>query len=125
MARAIPIGTSKELQVTSTADMGVPHLGPRGQVVSTPAMIQLMEQASLQSIAPYLEENENSVGTKVCVSHTAAARIPSTVTVRSRLTEFTGRRYLFEVEAYNEEGKKMGDGTHERAIINMERFGGA
>lgn len=124
MAREIPIGTSKELQVTSTPEMGVPHLGPRGQVVSTPAMIQLMEQASLQAIAPFLDENENSVGTKVCVSHTAAARIPSQLTVRARLSEFTGRRYIFEVEAFNDEGKKMGDGTHERAVIDMRRFGG-
>jgi fluoroacetyl-CoA thioesterase len=124
MARDIPIGTSKELQVTSSPEMGVAHLGPRGQVVSTPAMISLMEQASLQAIAPFLEEHESSVGTKVCISHTAAARIPSQLTVRSRLSEFTGRRYVFEVEAFNEEGKKMGDGTHERAVIDLRRFGG-
>lgn len=124
MAQDIPVGTSKEIVVTSTPDMGVAHLGPRGQVVSTPSMIAMMEQASLQSIAPYLEEHESSVGTKVCISHTAAARIPSQVTVRSRLTEFTGRRYVFEVEAFNEEGKKMGEGTHERAVIDMRRFGG-
>jgi fluoroacetyl-CoA thioesterase len=123
MAREIPIGTSKELQVTSTPDMGVLHLGPRGQVVSTPSMISLMEQASLQAIAPFLEEHESSVGTKVCITHTAAARIPSRVTVRSRLSEFTGRRYIFEVEALNEEGKKMGEGTHERAVIDLRRFG--
>lgn len=124
MAREIPVGTEKELVVTSTSDMGVAHLGPRGHVVSTPAMISLMEQASLQAIAPFLEENESSVGTKVCITHSAAARIPSQVTVRSRFTEFTGRRYVFEVEAYNEEGKKMGEGTHERAVIDMNRFGG-
>jgi fluoroacetyl-CoA thioesterase len=124
MAREIPAGTSKELIVTSTPEMGVAHLGPRGQVVSTPAMIGLMEQASLQAIAPYLDENESSVGTKVCISHTAAARIPSQVTVRSRFTEFTGRRYVFEVEAFNDEGKKMGEGTHERAVIDLKRFGG-
>jgi len=124
MAREVPIGTSKELVVTSTPDMGVAHLGPRGQVVSTPSMIGLMEQASLQAIAPFLEEHESSVGTKVCITHTAAARIPSQLTVRARLTEFTGRRYVFEVEAYNAEGKKMGDGTHERAVIDMRRFGG-
>ena len=124
MAREIPIGTSKELVVTSTPEMGVAHLGPRGQVVSTPSMIGLMEQASLQAIAPFLDEHESSVGTKVCISHTAAARIPSSITVRARLTEFTGRRYVFDVEAYNEEGKKMGEGTHERAVIDLRRFGG-
>lgn len=124
MAREIPVGTSKELIVTSTPEMGVAHLGPRGQVVSTPAMIGLMEQASLQAIAPFLEENESSVGTKVCVSHVAAARIPSQVTVRSRLAEFTGRRYVFEVEALNQDGKTMGEGTHERAVIDLRRFGG-
>lgn len=124
MAQEIPIGTSNEVTVRSTPEMGVVHLGPRGQVVSTPAMISLMEQVSLQMMAPYLDEHESSVGTKVCVSHTAAARIPSNVTVRSRLSEFSGRRYIFEVEAFNEEGKKMGEGTHERAVIDMRRFGG-
>ncbi len=124
MAREVPVGTTKEMVVTSTPDMGVAHLGPRGQVVSTPAMIGMMEQASLQAIAPYLEEDESSVGTKVCITHTAAARIPSQVTVRSHFTEFTGRRYVFEVEAFNEEGKKMGEGTHERAVIDLKRFGG-
>jgi fluoroacetyl-CoA thioesterase len=125
MAREVPVGTSKEIVVTSTPDMGVSHLGPRGQVMSTPAMISLMEQASLQAIAPFLGDNESSVGTKVCITHTAAARIPSQVTVRARLTEFTGRRYVFEVEAYNQDGKKMGEGTHERAVIDLSRFGGA
>jgi fluoroacetyl-CoA thioesterase len=125
MAREIPIGTNKELVITTTPEMGVAHLGPRGQVLSTPSMIGLMEQASLQAIAPFLEENESSVGTKVCISHTAAARIPSQVTVRSRLSEFTGRRYIFEVEAFNEEGKKMGEGSHERAVIDLARFGGS
>src|SRR6476661_1574966 len=105
MAREIPVGTEKELVVTSTPEMGVAHLGPRGQVLSTPAMISLMEQASLQAIAPFLDADESSVGTKVCITHSAAARIPSQVTVRSRFTEFTGRRYVFDVEAYNEEGK--------------------
>jgi len=124
MAQEVPIGTTKEIVVDSTPDMGVAHLGPRGQVVSTPAMISLMEQASLQAIAPYLGEDESSVGTKVCITHTAAARIPSKVTVRSRFSEFTGRRYVFEVEAYNEDGKKMGEGTHERAVIDLKRFGG-
>jgi len=125
MAREVPAGTSKELIVTSTPDMGVAHLGPRGKVVSTPAMIGLMEQASLLAIAPFLDQDESSVGTKVCISHTAAARIPSQVTVRSRFTEFTGRRYVFEVEAFNEDGKRMGEGTHERAIIDLKRFGGS
>src|SRR6266536_792277 len=124
MAREVPVGTAKEMVVTSTPDMGVAHLGPRGQVGSTPEMIGMMEQASIQAIAPFLDTDESSVGTKVCITHTAAARIPSQVTVRSRFTEFTGRRYVFEVEAFNEDGKKMGEGTHERAVIDLKRFGG-
>jgi predicted thioesterase len=124
MAREVPIGTNKELVVTTKPEMGVAHLGPRGQVLSTPSMIGLMEQASLQALAPFLDENESSVGTKVCISHTAAARIPSQVTVRARLSEFAGRRYIFEVEAFNEDGKRMGDGTHERAVIDLRRFSG-
>lgn len=124
MASRIPVGTEHEISAMVESDMVPPHLGPAGAVLSTPSMIGLMEQCCLQAMHPFLAENENSVGTKVCVTHDAAARVGDTVVIRSRLSEFTGRRYIWEVAAYGPEEKKLGGGTHERAVIDMARLRG-
>ncbi len=125
MAREIPTGTKYEIAATVTAEMGAPHLGPAGAVLSTPSMIGLMEQCCLQAMRPFLDEEENSVGTKVCVTHDAACRVGEQVVIRARLAEFTGRRYVWEVNAVGPEERKLGGGTHERAVIDMRRFRGA
>ena len=122
MAREIPVGTEHEISAGVTEDMGAPHLGPAGAVLSTPSMIGLMEQCCLQAMVPFLEANENSVGTKVCVTHDAAARVGDTVAIRARLAEFTGRRYVWDVAAYGPDERRLGGGTHERAVIDMNRF---
>lgn len=120
----IPTGTTHEIRVTVTPDMGVSHLGPAAAVLSTPSMIGLMEQCCLQAMRPFLAENENSVGTKVCVTHDAALRIGEEAVIQASLSEFTGRRYVWEVTALSAEGKKLGGGTHERAVIDTTRFRG-
>jgi predicted thioesterase len=122
MAREIPIGTEHETRETVTPQMAVAHLGPEAAVLSTPAMIQLMEQCCLQAMQPYLEPHENSVGTKVCVTHDAALRVGEQAIVKARLAEFTGRRYVWEVTAYSADDRRLGGGTHERAVIDMNRF---
>ena len=124
MAREIPTGTEHEITATVTEDMGAPHLGPAGAVLSTPSMIGLMEQCCLQAMRPFLDDEENSVGTKVCVTHDAACRVGEQVVIRARLAEFTGRRYVWEVNAFGPEERKLGGGTHERAVIDMRRFRG-
>lgn len=120
----IPPGTTHEIRVTVTQDMAVSHLGPAAAVLSTPSMIGLMEQACLQAMRPFLGETENSVGTKVCVTHDAALRVGEEAVVQASLQEFTGRRYIWDVTALNTEGKKLGGGTHERAVIDTARFRG-
>lgn len=120
----IPTGTTHEIRVTVTPDMGVSHLGPAAAVLSTPSMIGLMEQCCLQAMRPFLAENENSVGTKVCVTHDAALRIGEEAVIQASLSEFTGRRYVWDVTALSADGKKLGGGTHERAVIDTTRFRG-
>ena len=98
------------------------HLGTGVRsVYSTPAMIAMMERTSIHLVRPYLEEGEGSVGTKVNISHIAATPIGMKVRVRSTVKEIYGRRITFAVEAYNEK-EKIGEGTHERAIINIKKF---
>lgn len=123
MPAEIPIGASNEMTVTVTQEMSPPHLAGVG-VLSTPAMIQLMEQCALQLMARYLSEDETSVGTEVCVTHDAALRVGEQVTVRARLQEMQGRRYVWAVEALGPDGKRLGGGTHKRAVINVARLRG-
>jgi len=125
MAREIPVGTEHEIQETVTPEMGAPHLGPAGAVLSTPSMIGLMEQCCLQAMQPFLEEHENSVGTKVCITHDAALRGGEDVIIRTKLAEMAGRRYVWDVSAHSTDERKLGGGTHERAVIDMRRFTGA
>src|SRR5262249_4372051 len=124
MAREIPIGTTHEIREMVTPDMGAPHLGPAGAVLSTPSMIGLMEQCSIQAMQPFLDEHENSVGTKVCITHDAALRSGEEVVIRSTLQEMAGRRYVWGVAAFSTDDRRIGGGTHERAVVDMRRFGG-
>jgi fluoroacetyl-CoA thioesterase len=124
MAREIPVGTEHETRDTVTLEMAVTHLGPEMTVLSTPSMIMLMEQCCLQAMQPFLEAHENSVGTKVCVTHDAALRVGEPAIVRAKLAEFTGRRYIWDVAAFSADERRLGGGTHERAVIDMNRFRG-
>ena len=90
-------------------------------VFATPCMIALMEEAAQSSVAPYLEEGQSTVGTKMCVSHDAATPLGMKVWAESRLTGIDGRRLVFEVKAFDACGP-IGQGTHERFIIKRQRF---
>jgi len=116
------VGLSAELEEVTTEEMGVKHLGTGVRsVFSTPSMIGLMERTSIHLIKPYLEEGEGSVGAKVNISHLAATAIGMKVRATSTVKEINGRRIVFAVECYNEK-EKIGEGTHERAIINIKKF---
>ena len=101
----------------TAASMGSGNL----EVFATPWMIALMEEASQRSVAPFLEEGQSTVGTRLCVSHDAATPLGMKVWAESLLTEIDGRRLVFEVRAFDECGP-IGQGTHERFIIRQQRF---
>jgi len=113
-------GLEHEQDVTVTEDMSPIHLPVK--VLSTPSMIQLMEQTCLLAAAPHLDEDETTVGTHVCVSHAAAAMAGEDVTIHARLVEVTKRRLKFEVSATAGD-RVLGEGTHDRAVISTNRFG--
>jgi fluoroacetyl-CoA thioesterase len=93
----------------------VRHMGGDG-VLSTPSMIALMERASIQAVQDHLPEGHTTVGFEVHVKHFGATPKGKKVTVRAELLEVDGRKLRFKVEAHDED-KKVGDGTHRRAII--------
>ncbi|MDA0263317.1 MAG: hypothetical protein O3A93_13255 [Chloroflexi bacterium] len=83
---------------------------------STPSMISLMEQAASAGVADHLQEGEVSVGIEVNVRHLAAADIGATIVAHAELVEIDRNRLTFKVEAYDAD-RKIGEGTHKRAII--------
>ena len=91
------------------------------EVFATPAMISLMEETCWKMIQPELEEGLGSVGTKVDVSHLAPSAIGMTVMCEATLINIDGRKLTFEVVCSDENGM-VGMGTHERFIINNEKF---
>jgi len=90
-------------------------------VLSTPAMIAFMEQTAMKAVEACLNEGEGTVGTEVNVKHIKATPVGKTVTCIATLQEVNGNRLLFHVEASDEEGK-IGEGHHERFIIDNKRF---
>src|SRR5262249_61473587 len=99
----------------------VKHMGGEG-VLSTPSMIGLMEPAGIQAVQPHLPPGHTTVGFEVNVKHFGATPKGQKVTVRAELLEVDGRKLRFKVEAHDEQ-KKVGDGTHRRAIIAVQRKG--
>ena len=90
-------------------------------VFATPSMIALMENAACEAINASLQPGESSVGTKVNISHLKASALEDTVTATATLTEIDGRRLVFEVVANDSKGI-IGEGIHERFVINVEKF---
>jgi fluoroacetyl-CoA thioesterase len=91
-------------------------------VFSTPAMIGLMEYTCVLLVAPYLDENEQTVGIHVDVRHMAPTKIGQSVTVTAELLEVKDNKLRFAVSAVNDQGVKIGEGTHRRALINTKSF---
>lgn len=90
-------------------------------VFATPSMTALMEQTAWKSVAPYLDEGYGTVGTRLEITHDAPTPLGMKVWCESELTEIDGRRLVFYVAAFDEKGK-IGEGNHERFIIQNEKF---
>jgi predicted thioesterase len=118
--KPIPEGTSDEMVIETTPDMGVKHLPV--PMYSTPTMVGHFEALCLKMMIPFLESTESSVGYRVEVKHSAPTPIGMNVTVKARVAEADERKAIFEVEAYNQTGAKIGEGRHERRAIDISRF---
>ncbi len=90
-------------------------------VFATPAMLALMEKAAAGSVQPLLDEGQATVGTRLEVSHLAATPVGMTVRAETELTEIDRKRLCFSVKAFAGE-ELIGEGRHERFIVNSERF---
>ena len=90
-------------------------------VFATPAMIALMEKTAYMSVETDLEDEMDTVGTLLEVKHISATPIGMRVTCESELVEVDGKRLVFRLNVYDEVGP-VGEGKHERFIINSQKF---
>ena len=116
------IGAKREEVMEVGNDNAIKFLAPEGaRVLSTPQMILGMERTCRNLILSMVDPGHDTVGTHVNVSHRAAAPMGAKVTFPAELLAVENRRAEFRVEARLGE-KIVGDGTHQRAIIEVARF---
>jgi fluoroacetyl-CoA thioesterase len=118
----IHVGLIGEHRCTVTPEIAVDFLGLEGaRVLGTPFMIMLIEMTARNSMLPLLDPGFDSVGTDVSVRHLAATPLGMEVRFKTEVIEVEGRRVKFKVEAWDER-EQIADGTHERFVVNVERF---
>ena len=99
-----------------------PHVGSgKIGVLATPIMVNLMESAALQAVERFMPPGHQTVGTRLDVKHFAATPVGLRVRARAELVRVEGRTLTFSIVA-EDERERIGEGVHERLIINVERF---
>ena len=119
-------GLKAGLKGEATLVVADEHTAPRvgsGQihVPATPVMINLFEAAALAAAEKYLPEGYQSLGTSLNVRHIAATPVGMRVTATAEVVKVDGRNLGFRLEAHDE-AELIGDGTHERVVVNVARF---
>lgn len=114
------------LEGTAALTVKEAHTAPRigsgkVHVLATPVMINLMEAAALAAVEDLLPEGRQSLGTRIDVSHVAATPIGMLVRATAVVTHIEDNRITFRVAAHDEQ-ELIGEGTHERVVVDMERF---
>jgi len=129
MKETLRPGIEHELRFRVPDTKTVPALYPESpefqvmpEVFATGFMVGFLEWACIQSVVPHLDwPAEQTVGTRIDVSHSAATPPGFEVVARVKLVEVDGRRLVFEVEAHDGVDV-ISKGTHERFVINAEKF---
>jgi fluoroacetyl-CoA thioesterase len=111
---------------SATIVVGEEHTAPfvgsgRVRVLATPVMINLMEAAALDAVEKLLPEGHQSLGIHLDVRHYAATPVGMRVRVTAELVNIDGRTLDFRVEARDEK-EAIGDGLHQRVVVNVARF---
>jgi fluoroacetyl-CoA thioesterase len=121
--QGMPLGTKGSFSLVVLPE----HLASRFKdamlppILATPVMIMVMENAALNAMKPYLDAGETALGTRVDVRHMSATPAGIRVTGEAKVTKIDGRRIEFTIRA-TDGAEVIGEGTHERVIINLARF---
>lgn len=99
-----------------------PHVGSgRIKVLATPVLVMLLEESALNAVEGLLPPGHQTVGTRLDVSHTAATPVGMRVNAHAEVVRVEGRKLTFRVWA-EDAVERIGEGVHERIIVNVERF---
>ena len=119
---ALEVGMRGEAELVVGEKETAAAFGAGGvRVFGTPVMIGLMENAAWRLVQPYMNEGETTVGILVNVRHLAATPVGGHVVATAELVEIDGRRLVFHVTARDDK-QPIGEGTHERARVLLDRF---
>ena len=107
--------------VVGTRDTA-PHVGSgKIKVLATPVLVSLMEEAALNAVEGLLPPGHQTVGTRLDITHVAATPVGLHVIANAELVKIDGRRLTFRIWA-DDERDRIGEGTHERIIVEVARF---
>ena len=121
---ALEPGVSNTLTIVVDESMTADRFGNSGvQVLATPMLVSYFELAAHQLAMQALGPGQGTVGFHIDIRHLAATPIGMRVTFRATLAERDGRRLVFRVEASDEQ-ERVGEGTHVRFVVDMDRFMG-
>ena len=119
---AVHPGLTGAASLTVAPEHTAPRVGSgRIAVLATPVMINLIEAAALAAMEHLLPDGHQSLGIRLDVRHFAATPVGLAVTATAEVTEVEGRTITFRVEA-RDERELIGDGTHQRVVVNVARF---
>jgi fluoroacetyl-CoA thioesterase len=115
-------GVSGSAQLVVGEEHTAPRVGSgKVHVLATPVMINLIEAAALAAIEHLLPAGYQSLGTRLDVRHIAATPVGMKIFASAVVESMSGRTVLFKVEARDEK-ELIGDGTHERVVVNVAKF---
>lgn len=118
----IQTGLTCKKKITVTPEMTAAAMGSGAlEVLATPSMIALMEGTAQEAVQSLLEDGRGTVGTRIDVCHLAATPVGMEVTCTAEVTEVDRRRIVFTVKAKDEK-EVIGEGIHERFVIDNEKF---
>lgn len=118
----LEVGLKYESRLTVGAENTALALGSGDmEVLATPAMVALMENAAMKAVADYLPEGSTTVGIEISTSHLKASAVGANVVAEATLDEVDGRRLVFSLKAWDDSGV-IGEGKHVRFIVDRERF---
>ena len=122
LAAKISPGTSGTAELVVGEEHTATRVGSGAiHVLATPVMINLIEAAALAAVERLLPPGHQSLGTVLNVRHIAATPVGMRVTATATVRKVEGRTIQFAVEA-RDERELIGDGTHERVVVNVEKF---
>lgn len=119
---AIKTGLKGSTEIMVGTRDTAPHVGSgKIKVLATPVLVMLLEEAALHAVEGLLPAGHQTVGTRLDISHTAATPVGMRVLAHAEVTKVDGRKLTFRVWA-DDAVERIGEGIHERIIVNVERF---